>query len=152
MNVDAAINAQSCSMGVGTIICNAKGEVMAILAKKVIGTLSAETAETKALAISLLWARDIGLNLQFLESDALTVVQALKNGSICYSEFDDLLLDVFSLFSFFLSVTVKHVFREANKVAHGLARFALGVEDELIWLEESPLPIESVIVKNSTNL
>ena len=82
----------------------------------------------------------------------MTVVQALNNGSICHSEFGNILLDVFSLFSFFPGVTVKHVFREANKAAHGLARFALGVEDELIWLEKSHLPIESVTVKDSTNL
>ncbi|PON66311.1 Ribonuclease H-like domain containing protein [Trema orientale] len=75
MNVDVAINAKSCSVGVGAIIRNTKGEVIATLAKKVTGTLSAKTAEAKALVISLLWARDVGLNLQNLESDAL----------ICYS-------------------------------------------------------------------
>ncbi|PON80911.1 Ribonuclease H-like domain containing protein [Trema orientale] len=166
MNVDAVINAQSHSVGIGTVIGNAKGEVMAVLAKKVTGTLSANNAEVKALTISLLWARDVSLNLQLsllrardvglnlhsLESDTLTVVQALNNGSICHSEFGELLLDVFSLFSFFPSVIVKHVLHKANKAAHDLARFALGVEDELTWLEESPLPIESVIVKYSTNL
>ncbi|PON79569.1 Afadin/alpha-actinin-binding [Trema orientale] len=93
MNVDAAINAQSCSVGVGALILNANGEVMTTLAKKVTGTLSAKIVKVKAPTISLLWTRDVGLNLQFLESDALIVVQALKNGSICHSEFDDLLLD-----------------------------------------------------------
>ncbi|PON74128.1 hypothetical protein PanWU01x14_053380 [Parasponia andersonii] len=107
MNVDTAINAQSRSVGVGAIIHsigailrNANGKIMAALAKKVTFTLLAKNVETKALVISLLWARDVGLNLQLLESDALTVVQALNNGSLCHSEFGDLLLDVSSLFSF----------------------------------------------------
>ncbi|PON59802.1 hypothetical protein PanWU01x14_156970 [Parasponia andersonii] len=120
------INTQSRSVGIGVIIGNANGEVMAELANKVTSILSAKSAEAKALAISLLWARDVGLYLQCLELDTLTVIQTLNN--------------------------VKHVFREANKTAHGLARFDLGVEDELIWLKESSLSIESVIVKDSTNL
>ena len=54
MNVDAAINTQTRSVGVGAIIRNAKSEVMAALAKKVTGTFSAKNVEAKALAISLL--------------------------------------------------------------------------------------------------
>ncbi|POO04201.1 hypothetical protein TorRG33x02_005050, partial [Trema orientale] len=67
-------HAQSCSVGLRAIIRNAKGEVMAILIKKVTGTLSAKNAKAKVLAISLVWARVVGLNLQFLESNILTVV------------------------------------------------------------------------------
>ena len=36
------------------------------------------------------------------------------------------------------AVSVSCVGRSANSVAHSLARFARGVEDEFIWLEESP--------------
>ncbi|PON84497.1 Ribonuclease H-like domain containing protein [Trema orientale] len=109
-------------------------------------------AEAKAVGIALSWARYIGINLQFLESDALTVVKALNDGIVSHSEFDDLLLNVFSVLSYFPGVLVKHVYREANAMAHDLTKFALGLDNDLIWLGESPLPIESIIVKDMISL
>lgn len=36
--------------------------------------------------------------------------------------------------------------REANEAAHTLATVALNIDDELIWLEETSILIESVII------
>ena len=38
------------------------------------------------------------------------------------------------------NLTVSCVPRIANTVAHALARYARNIEDELVWLEESPPP------------
>ena len=35
-------------------------------------------------------------------------------------------------------MSVSCVCHSANFVAHSLAKFARGVEDEIVWLEESP--------------
>ncbi|PON79890.1 Ribonuclease H-like domain containing protein [Trema orientale] len=138
MNVDTALNEQTRAVGIGAIIGNDKGEVMATLAKKLDGFLSPKYAGAKAIGISLLWARDIGFNLQTLESDALAVVQTLNMGIGCLSEFRNLLLDIMSLFPHFLGIKVNHVFHEANEAAHRLAKLALQVIDKLVWLEETP--------------
>ncbi|PON75655.1 Histone H [Trema orientale] len=67
-------------------------------------------AEAKAVGVALSWARYIGINLQFLDSDVLTLLKALNDGIVSHSEFDDLLLDAFNLLSYFPSVLVKHGF------------------------------------------
>ena len=44
------------------------------------------------------------------------------------------------------------MFYEANLATHGLAKFALWLDDELRWWEELPLPIESIIVNDMLSL
>ena len=72
-------------MGVAAIIRNARGEVIATLAKKLDGLFTPKNVEAKALGLSFLGAID-GLNLQPLESDALTLLQALNNGVFGHSK------------------------------------------------------------------
>ena len=42
------------------------------------------------------------------------------------------------------------MFHEANEVAHGLTRLALGIKDELVWLKKFPPTIESLVVKDAS--
>ena len=97
MNVDAALTVDARIMDIGAIIHNYRGEVKATLSKKIFGLFSPKVAETKSLGLSLVWARDsVSLNLQFVELDALTIVQALKNDFFfCHSEFSHLQFIVF---------------------------------------------------------
>ena len=48
--------------------------------------------------------------------------------------------DIQCLATGFQSYSVSSVKCSANGVAHALARFAKNVDDELVWLEESPPP------------
>ena len=52
---------------------------------------------------------------------------------------------------FFKELKLSRVYRETNRAAHNLASFALGIIDELIWLEETPPPLGSVIVLESSS-
>ena len=92
MNIDATISVDDHSIGIGAAIRNSHGQVMAALAKKVNGAWSPKLVEAKALALSLLWA--ICLNLQIMESDALAIVNYLNKKSLDIIEFHDLLIDV----------------------------------------------------------
>ncbi|PON51624.1 hypothetical protein TorRG33x02_310880, partial [Trema orientale] len=53
---------------------------MAALAKKLDGLLSPKHTEAEVIGMSILWAKDIGFNLQVLESDTRVVVQVLNKG------------------------------------------------------------------------
>ena len=81
MNVDATINNDTRVMGISAIILKSRGEVKVDLSNKMIGFYPLKVAEDKALVLSLAWAvRNISLNLHFVESNAVIVVQVLKNG------------------------------------------------------------------------
>lgn len=57
---------------VGAIIHNASGDVMTDLAKKMDDLLSLTSSEAKAIVLSILWARNVNLNLHFLELNMYT--------------------------------------------------------------------------------
>ena len=77
----------------------------------------------------------------------MTVLWALNNGYFGHSEFDYLLLNVYSLLSLSLDALVNHVFRaESYSKAHVLAKFTLGLDDKLRWWEEFPLLIKYVFI------
>nr|GMD88072.1 secoisolariciresinol dehydrogenase-like [Ipomoea batatas] len=68
-----------------------------------------------------------------IESDALTVIQSLKS-EIFNSSFDLILLDVKDLLCHLDDVSIAHVKRSANGVAHLLARYSTSNADRKDWL------------------
>ncbi|GMN56518.1 hypothetical protein TIFTF001_025644 [Ficus carica] len=63
LNVDASISSSQKVMGVGAVIIDSEGFLMAALAKKLDGAFSVCQAEAKAISVNLSWAREVGLNL-----------------------------------------------------------------------------------------
>ena len=118
---------------------------MTALAQNLLGKFTIKEAEAFALRYSLSWALDVFLPIHFVESDAKTVVQALERKSSFKNEFDSILSDVSSLLSNFSGVKLSHIYREANMTAHELATYTLSIDDKLVWLEDFPPSIESVI-------
>uniref|UniRef100_A0A803QMZ3 Reverse transcriptase domain-containing protein n=1 Tax=Cannabis sativa TaxID=3483 RepID=A0A803QMZ3_CANSA len=148
LNVDAALNQEQKILGVGAIIRNENGNVIAALSKPVQGCFRSDELEAKALFHSLNWARQLQLRITHVETDALRVSSAINSPFKNLSSFDDLIMDVCYLLFFFSGVTVSHVKRNANQAAHGLARYALELDEDVCWMGEIPNPIFSVVVND----
>uniref|UniRef100_A0A803NZB5 RNase H type-1 domain-containing protein n=1 Tax=Cannabis sativa TaxID=3483 RepID=A0A803NZB5_CANSA len=142
----ASVDSSRGVIGVGAILRDSNGVVVAALSKKLIGNFRSHEMEATALFHSLNWAIQQQLPLSIVESDALMVVNALRAPFNSNSSFSDLIIDISCLLSFLSSVTISHVKRSANIAAHDLAKFALGVDEACSWFEEIPPPIYSVIV------
>uniref|UniRef100_A0A803PA19 Reverse transcriptase zinc-binding domain-containing protein n=1 Tax=Cannabis sativa TaxID=3483 RepID=A0A803PA19_CANSA len=122
LNVDAVVDANKKTIGVGAIVQDFRGQVVAALSMPI-------------------------LQIKEVESDALLVVNALRTPSTI-SAFNDLIVDVSCFLSFFPDVTLSHVKLLANSAAHDLAKFALGLEEAYFWSEVTPQPIYSVVVND----
>ena len=98
-----------------------------------------------AAATALSFAAQLGFHSGILESDSLLLVSALVENHT-YLSTDGLLLDDIRFYaSFFNQLLYSHVKREGNKVAHRLAKHALCISDFLVWMEDVPPPIRSVV-------
>uniref|UniRef100_A0A803NTZ9 RNase H type-1 domain-containing protein n=1 Tax=Cannabis sativa TaxID=3483 RepID=A0A803NTZ9_CANSA len=148
LNVDAAINTADKILGIGAIIRNHDGQVVAALSKPVQGCFRSDEMEAKALFHALNWITQLSLKIDYVETDALRVSSAINNASSDLSSFSDLILDVRCLLSFFPGIVVSHVRRNANQAAHGLAKYALGLDVDTCWRGEIPSPIFSVVVND----
>uniref|UniRef100_A0A803Q9X7 RNase H type-1 domain-containing protein n=1 Tax=Cannabis sativa TaxID=3483 RepID=A0A803Q9X7_CANSA len=131
LNVDAAVNSVNKVLGIGAIVRNHQGKVIAALSKPVQGCFRSDEMEAKTLFHSINWAIQLQLiPITHIETDALRVSSALNSTSIDLSSFSDLIIDVRCLLSSFSRVIVSHVKRNTNHAAHGLAKYALELDED----------------------
>uniref|UniRef100_A0A803NT11 Reverse transcriptase zinc-binding domain-containing protein n=1 Tax=Cannabis sativa TaxID=3483 RepID=A0A803NT11_CANSA len=131
MNVDAAANFKNQTLRIGAVIRNYKGDVIAALSKRVQGCFRSDEMEAKALFHSLNRVSQCPFAIDFVEIDALRVSSALNSSHNDLSCFNDLIDDVRCLLSSFSRVTITHARRQANKAAHGLAKYALELDEDV---------------------
>jgi hypothetical protein len=81
---------------------------------------------------------ELGYQQVIFEVDSLRVVQALPQASPCLSPFGHLLDDIRTRLSGLHFGEVHHIYREANLVAHNLAKLAISSSMDHVWLEDYP--------------
>lgn len=137
--VDAAISTDLQKIGLGAVIVTSNKKIQATMSKPLEGSLTVLHAEALAMLIGLNWATTSGFPVKTIFSDSLTVVQALNNNAEYYNEFGLFLRDIRGLLVMNPGTSVIHVRRNFNVAAHNMAKQALQLEDEAIWLEDFPL-------------
>uniref|UniRef100_A0A803NY29 RNase H type-1 domain-containing protein n=1 Tax=Cannabis sativa TaxID=3483 RepID=A0A803NY29_CANSA len=151
LNVDAAFDEDGSVIGVGAVVRDYFGDVVGAFSKSLPGCYSPKEMEAMGLIHSLQWILSNQMHIDYIETDSLIVANAInKHPSVGQvSLFYDLIDDISLLLSSFPRVSISHVKRDANKAAHGLARFALRLDNTCSWLGEIPSPIHTVIVMDS---
>ena len=106
--------------------------------------LGVDFAEAMAIRRALNLALEKGFLSICVESDSLRVINILKNQSPVASYLSLVISDIRRLCLDFSSINFCHVFREANTVAHNLAKHSISVA-ERVWMGDVPLDIRSCI-------
>ena len=144
-NMDGAIFSQQKETGIGVVIRDHHGVVVAALGKKLKALLGAIEVEAKAMKEAVNFTWDIGIRDCLFESDSLTVVNAMLRLTNPPSSIANIIARSLSLLYKFRDVNFSHVVRSGNKVAHTLVQFARGVSDHNAWVEETPGCIEHLV-------
>ena len=107
--------------------------------------MGAIEVEAKAVELGLMFARDLSIRDFTLESDSLTLINALQDLSPPPLSVAALVFSSVAMSHSFRCVDFSHVSRNGNKLAHLLARHALGIADLSIWVKEIPYFLEQAL-------
>ncbi|KAL4606444.1 hypothetical protein ACB092_09G103400 [Castanea dentata] len=140
LNFDAAVFTDASASGVGVIVRNARGEVMAALSSRGSAVMDSEEAEVLACRQAMEFAIDAGFSDLIVEGDNSTVMRSIVSAQTDWSRLGNLYDDIRCLAGRMRHVEFRDIRRSANGVAHSLARFARHISEDIIWLEDSPPP------------
>ena len=150
INSDGATFKDRKLAGLGGVIRNDNGLIMAAFTQTIPLPTLVEMVEVLATRSALVLAKELCLNQVLLEGNSKIIINALSNGGRDSSSFDHILLDIKLLTPAFLGVSFCHSRRQANKVAHCLARSACNFPPLQVWMEELPLEAMSVYFDDLT--
>ena len=145
VNVDVAVFKARNESGVGAIVRDANGLVVAALSKKIHAPLGPLEVEAKAFELGLEFAKDVGLQEFILEGDSLNVVRALQGLSFPPVSVMPIIYGIQSSTHDVRKVLFSHVCRNGNKHAHMLAKHAICIGDFVVWMDENPYFLEQAL-------
>ena len=138
VNVDAATNSEKQLSGLGAVIRDENGNVIAAAIKVSRFYGEAAYAEAEAIDWGLQIADQASLSSLVVESDAQEVVQLVNNNQGCRSEIYWIISEVQSLLKNFDSISVQYTHRSCNVLAHSLPKLALERLKTIVWIGSFP--------------
>ncbi|XP_030970311.1 uncharacterized protein LOC115990640 [Quercus lobata] len=138
VNFDGATFSSKALAGLGAIIRNDQGLVMAAYTQSIPLPTSVETVEVLAARSAICLAKDLNFSKVIFEGDSEIIIKAINKGDLLSSSFGHILNDINLLSKSFQRVSFCHTRRLGNRVAHGLARMACNFSDYQVWMEDVP--------------
>ena len=115
------------------ILRNNRGEALAGASWLLHHLLDATTAEAVAIQRGLELVEGLGCHQVIVESDSLEVIQACNGVIEIWSPYTAILADCFQKAYRIGVVSFAHCPREANRLAHNLARHSFNLNSTFIW-------------------
>ena len=132
INYDVAIFSNSNNSGIGVVIRNRKGLVIASLAQRLSQAYKAVEVEAMAAIRALEFAGEIGVDRIMVEGGSTIVTKALKTKHPGLASYGLLIEDARVLERNFSKLSYSHIKREGNKVRHCLARIAANFPNTIV--------------------
>ncbi|XP_062079742.1 uncharacterized protein LOC133784393 [Humulus lupulus] len=133
LNIDATIDSKRNKIEFGVVVRNDKGKVLVSLTVPSPGNFTSSIAEGQTLLHALKWCLIVSLPISCVEVDSKVIVDNIMFSDEDLSPLSDIVREIRNSLSSFLRITLSYVPRQANTLAHKLARKALELDDELVW-------------------
>ena len=150
MNFDGAMFREVQRAGVGVVVENVEGCVLASMAETFHLPFSVAVVEVIAAKKALQFAKDIRLSSIILKGNSKISIDCLKSMNSFLNEYGHLLVEAKEVAGQMVAVEFQHVPRQANKSAHNIARHARHISEFTVWMEDVPLHLISIIQANSS--
>ena len=120
LNTDVSVKKGLLQCGVGAIVRDNKGWIVAALSKHMVGNFSPETGELIALREGLLLAQKLQLKIACVEVDACNVVSKVSSNVLDVGETEFIISDIKALFKEVEVPKCQSISKSGNRVAHML--------------------------------
>ena len=147
-NFDGALFGESDQAGLGVVIRNSEGQVMAALSEKIQKPHSVQSVELLAARRAITFCIETGFQNSIFEGDSKLVIKLLRGMGLVKSQDGHIIKDILSYANSLQSFSFSHVSRQGNVVAHALAQKARLSFPLLAWMEFVPSSISSFVVSD----
>jgi ribonuclease HI len=145
-NWDVAISQAENIVGIGVIIRDGQGNVIAALSQQVKSMHDPVTTEAIAARRAVEFCIEVGVQEVIFEGDSMLVVKAIQDSQPNWFPYGQIIDDIKWVMGSLRRWKIRHVKRDANKAAHELSRFATRNSDPYVWLEEPPNCILNTVI------
>nr|XP_023918260.1 uncharacterized protein LOC112029812 [Quercus suber] len=151
-NIDAAIFTVSKFVGIGVVVRDHEGSVVAALSKCMPVSLGPLEGEVKAMHEAITFAKDIGLQDVIFETDSAILSTALNDISTTPTNIDNIIKDTHHSLQTFQRTQIQYVKRIGSKPAHTLTHHAKGIDDFVTWIVKTPPCIEHFVFQDALSV
>ncbi|PNX57208.1 replication protein A 70 kDa DNA-binding subunit, partial [Trifolium pratense] len=146
-NVDGALLASEGKCGIGICFRDRSGSLVRAHTMVFPVDVTAAECEATALKYAITFAMTNGFKRVKFESDCQHVVNALINDRMYENELGTLLATCRSILSSNISYNIAFIRRQANRVAHNLARASLSQSSPIVHYYYPPNCIPSIVIE-----
>ena len=129
--------------GLGVVVCDHQGQVLASLFKNVPLAPSSDDVEALAAARAINFATELGFSLVIIEGDSEAIIKALESNEESLATYGHMISAVRPAIDAFRNISFSHTRRQGNDITHNLARY---VSSHLVWMEDVPLHVRDVLI------
>jgi ribonuclease HI len=138
LNIDASFDENGGCGSTGAIIRDNSGAMIAAASSFIPHLMDAPMAEAYALKEGLMLAQYIGVNRLIVQSDCIEEVEIMRDGGFTANSAAAIYDECTAIWIGLQEISIEHLGRDANQVAHELARQAMVTKVNCIWDDDPP--------------
>ena len=148
INFDSAVFKETEEVGLGVIVRDSHGKVLASLTEKIKLPSSSDEVEALAASRAITLAMDLNLPSFIVEGDSEVVISALRKEEESFSSFGHLISSIKHYLVYCNCISFSHTRRSGNSVTYFLAKFAKTIDCFSMWMEDVPPQVSDVLLAN----
>ncbi|XP_073059735.1 uncharacterized protein [Primulina eburnea] len=133
LEVDAAVNETNDNYSIGGVVRDHDGHILIAFGRLISKPLSVVHGELMAIREGLRVIQERDLQIHDITTDSLLAVQAVTNPAEDLSYTGAIAMDIQRLLDGQNRITLSHVRRSTNVVAHNLASLAISSQSPFVW-------------------
>lgn len=147
VNWDGSINKAARSIGLGCVACDHEGNFLG--AKTIFKHMVVDPKGVEVMAAlnAVQFCNEVGFFNVSLEGDALAVIKEINSGPPFLSHIGHFVESIHQEVGLLQSSCFNFIPREANSLAHSLAKEAVSSRTSNVWSEEMPTSIQNIVLR-----